>query len=98
GWLASSRRLCSRGWVAMVMLIIVALFLAVEVAYITPQIRSLRTAMEALYGSVSAAPEGGTMRSAFGKWHGISMIVALLRMLLGLGAFLFAGMAKWNFR
>jgi uncharacterized membrane protein len=68
-------------------LVIVMLLLAVVSQHaITPRIVSLRAQMSAEHGSLDATPKDHPLRVQFGKLHGVSTLLELAVLLLGLAA------------
>ncbi len=69
------------------LLVIVMLLLTVVSQHaITPRIASLRAQMSAEHGSLDATPKDHPLRAQFGKLHGLSTLLELAVLLLGLAA------------
>ena len=71
---------------AAVLVILMLLFTVVSQHGVTPRIASLRAQMASEYGSVDAMPKDHQLRAQFGKLHGISTLLELVVLLLGITA------------
>lgn len=60
---------------------------------VTGEIRTIRAELKAEFGGVHAAPSDHPSRRRFGALHGVSMMIVLANMALGLGAFFCAAAA-----
>jgi uncharacterized membrane protein len=69
-----------------VLVIAMLLLTIISQQAVTPRIASLRAEMSAAHGSIDATPQNDPLRAQFGKLHGISTLLELLVLLLGLAA------------
>ena len=71
---------------AAVLVIAMLLLTILSQQAITPRIASLRAQMSAAHGSIDATPTNDPLRAQFGKLHGLSTLLELVVLLLGLAA------------
>jgi hypothetical protein len=88
--LIEARNVTALGRPAAVLVIVMLLLTVVSQHAITPRIASLRGQMSAEHGSLDTTPKDHPLRLQFGKLHGLSTLLELTVLLLGLAALFLA--------
>ena len=71
---------------AAVAIILMLALTLVSQYWVSPGLAGLRAEMKSQFGSVDATPQDNPLRAAFGRLHGVSTVLELVILLLGLGA------------
>ncbi len=83
---AGARTLTALAGMAAVAVILMLVLTLVSQYWVSPKLAELRTEMKSQFGSVDATPQDNPLRAAFGRLHGVSTVLELVILLLGLGA------------
>ncbi len=73
-------------WI-IVLVIVMALLIVANHQFVGAKLQSLRVEMKAAFGSIDATPKDNPLRQSFGRLHGVSTLLMMGDMLLGLAAF-----------
>ena len=83
---AGARTLTALAGMAAVAVIVMLVLTLASQYWVSPKLAELRAEMMTQFGSIDATPKDNPLRAAFGRLHGVSTVLELVILLLGLGA------------